>query len=221
MKSSRLRSFSKIVRPDPGHDAHADRDVARVGDHHAGLGVGRVGVAHHVGNDVHRPAGHAAVRELGHQLLGLGRLHPVVVGAGGVLGRVADEGQLLGPGDVVRGGAMEVGRRPGLLVERLEDGPVEALLVHADLEEPPGLAVRAVAPVDPGRLGQPLLFLDPTFSGGCHVRQPPFYQSETACQRAEIRDVELMHLLVANSLSVCLTPGSRRRRGSRRARSPD
>ena len=68
-------------RPDAGHDAHADRDVARVRDHHAGLGVGRIGVAHHVGDDVHRPPGHAAVGELGHELLGLRRVHPVVVRA--------------------------------------------------------------------------------------------------------------------------------------------
>ena len=72
---------------------------------------------------------------------------------------------------------MEVGRRPVLVVERLEDGAVEALLVHPDLEEAPGLAVGAVAPVDLGRLGQAFLVLDPAFGGGCHVRpQGLFYQ---------------------------------------------
>ena len=61
---------------------------------------------------------------------------------------------------------MKVGRRPVLVVERLEDRTVEPLLVQADLEEAPGLAVGAVAPVDAGRLGQSLLVLDPTFRGG-------------------------------------------------------
>ena len=40
---------------------------------------------------------------------------------------VADEGQLLGPGDVVGVAAVEVGLRPFLVVERLEDGPVEPI----------------------------------------------------------------------------------------------
>ncbi len=47
-----------------GHDPHAHGDVGDVGDLDAGLGVGRIGVAHHVGQDVHRLAAHAAVGQL-------------------------------------------------------------------------------------------------------------------------------------------------------------
>ncbi len=91
-------------RPDAGHDPHADRDVARIRDHEAGLGVGRVGVAHHVGDDVHGPAGHAAVGELGHELLGLAGSIQLLFGPEASLVGMADEGQVLGPGDVGRSG---------------------------------------------------------------------------------------------------------------------
>ena len=49
--------------PDAGHDPHVDDDVRRVGELHADLRHGRADRTHAEGEDVHRPAAHAAVEQ--------------------------------------------------------------------------------------------------------------------------------------------------------------
>src|SRR5262249_7736549 len=93
----------------------------------------RAGRPHEEGDHVHRPAGHRAVEDLPEPIVALGRRHPVVGGAGVLLVARADEGEVLGPGDVVRGAPVKVTARQLPLVEGEElSGPdpglAEALL---------------------------------------------------------------------------------------------
>src|SRR6185369_17755433 len=75
-------------------------------------------------------------------------VHPVVSGAGGVLAAGANEGRLLGAGDVVGVAAVEVAVGQLLRVELDEDGFGDALV-----EERLAFGGGAVAPVDPGGHG--------------------------------------------------------------------
>ena len=91
----------------PGHDPHRGDDVGGVGHLHAEHRLGGVERAHAERDDVHGPATHAAVVQLGHPLLHLGRRQPVVGGAGvGRVGR-ADERALLDAGDIGRIGVRQ------------------------------------------------------------------------------------------------------------------
>ncbi len=172
--------------PHPGHDPHRDGDVGDVGDLEAGLGVGRVGMAHHVGEDVHRPAAHRPVGQLRHHRPGLVRGHPVVVGAGLVFFGVADEGQLLGPGDVGRVAVVKIGVGPVRLVEGGENGlRPDFFLAEADLDQTMGLRFGPVAPVDPLGLVDPFLFLNPSLDRSGHV--PPRQERGNKISRARPR----------------------------------
>ena len=102
----------------PRHDVHARGGVGAVRHHHAHAAHRRARRSHEVGDDVHRPAAHAAAEEAADPLLRLRRGHPVVGRAGVVLLAAADERELLGAGDVGWVAAMQVAVRVGLLVHR-------------------------------------------------------------------------------------------------------
>ena len=84
-----------------GHDAHTGNDVGAVGYFDASFADGGIDRAHDVGHDVHRAAAHGAIEERADFVLrGIG-IHPVVGGADVVSVGSADEGQMLGSGDIV------------------------------------------------------------------------------------------------------------------------
>ena len=86
-----------------GHDPHVGDDVRAVGDLDADLGERRAERAHHVRDDVHRAAAHRAVEQRARPFAcASAGLHPVVGRPGVVLRRRADEGEVLGAGDVAR-----------------------------------------------------------------------------------------------------------------------
>jgi len=154
-----------------GHDAHADRDVAVVGDLDAGLRVRGLGMTHHVRHDVHRAALHAAVEKFRHLYFGFCGVHPVVIGAGGLFVRMTDKGQLFGAGDVIGMRLVMIGVRPMFVVQFLKDGvTVDQLFLDADLDQFFSLSFRTVAPVDLGRLGQLGLFFYPSFKRRRHFK---------------------------------------------------
>ena len=114
----------------PRHDSHAERDIDAVGDFDADLGERRAERTHHVRNDVHRAAAHRAVEQRAELAVGLVRRHPVVGDAGVVLGRCADEGDVLGAGDIVRVRAMQIAAGAFFLIERNQDPGRYGLLVR-------------------------------------------------------------------------------------------
>ena len=104
------------------HDAHADRDVERIGELHADLRQRRADRAHDERHDVHRPPAHAAVeqRRAAWRTPALGSIQLLVGPAMSSAGR-ADEGEVLAAGDVVGIGAVQVAAGQLLLVELDED----------------------------------------------------------------------------------------------------
>ena len=87
--------------------------------------------------------GHRAVEDLAEAVVALGGRHPVVGGAGVVLLARADEGEVLGAGDVVRGAPVEVAARAA------SAGPGEELAgADRSLGQALPLVLRAVAPDD-------------------------------------------------------------------------
>ena len=87
--------------PHPGHDPHRARDVRRVGQLHADVGLIRPDRAHRERHHVHRAAQHRAVEQLGQRPAHLLGLAPVVRRAGIGLVLRADERAILDPRDVV------------------------------------------------------------------------------------------------------------------------
>ena len=138
------------------HDAHVDDDVGRVGDLDADFGDGRAERTHGEGDDVERAALHAAVVELGHRLLQLGGRDPVVGGAGVLLFFGGDEGALLDARHVAGVGAEEVAAGLFVGVERGGQAAVDHLLAEGVV-----FSLRAVAPVDVGRLAEGGDLVDP------------------------------------------------------------
>jgi hypothetical protein len=113
-------------------------------------------VTHDERDDVHRPAGHAPLVQVGHDPLELGRGHPVIGESGVrfVFGR--DEGAVLNAGNVTRVGRAPVGVRLLGLVElderaRRDECGVEAV----------ALLLGAITPNDLVRGGEGGNFVDP------------------------------------------------------------
>ncbi len=106
-----------------GHDAHAGGDIGAVCNFDSYFAVGRTHGAQNVRDHIHRAAFHGAFKERAHFFLGFGRSHPIVGGAGvGFLPR-ANEGEVLGTGDVIWITAMKVAMRVGLLIQ-LDEGAI-------------------------------------------------------------------------------------------------
>ena len=132
-----------------GHHPHRHGDVRRVGELDAEHRVLGVEVAHHERDDVHRAAPHAAGVQPAHQVLHLGRVHPVVGGPAVLLLHRADEGPVLHPRHVggVGGGVervrLDLRVQPGERAGRDQGvGQLQPLLVGTG------------DPVDPVRLGE-------------------------------------------------------------------
>jgi len=107
--AGRVQTFDEAVfaadalecgAPRTRHQHHVDDDVCTVGDLDAAAGVGRVDRAHAVGHDVQGATLHAAAEQPAHFRARFGGRHPMIVGAGVLLLRGADEGQVLDAGDV-------------------------------------------------------------------------------------------------------------------------
>ena len=114
-----------------GHDPHRDRDVGGVGELDADVGDRRAERAHRERDHVHRAAAHRAAEEVGHRLAHLGRVAPVVGGAGVGLALGADEGPVLDPRDVAgvgegRGRSSGASRRRAARRCRRRRGPGQA-----------------------------------------------------------------------------------------------
>jgi hypothetical protein len=135
------------------HHAHAHRDVGAVGQLDADVGDVRAQRPHRERHDVHRAAAHAAPEQgllAGlQQLAHLGRVHPVVGRAGGVLRRAADEGAVLDARHVARVAARQEAVRALEGVQPLQRAGADQLLDQALV-----LGLAAVAPVHVGGLGQ-------------------------------------------------------------------
>ena len=136
-------------RADARHDVHVGDDVGRVRDLDADVRDRRPDGTHRVGDHVHGPAGHRAVEQGREGRLHLGRVGPVVGGAG-VLGTGgADEGAILDPGDVRGVGAHEHAVGAEIAIERDGRPRVDHQADHLVV-----LGLRAVAPLDPLGPGQ-------------------------------------------------------------------
>ena len=141
----------------PGHDAHAQGDVGRVGDLHADVGERRAERAHAEGHHVHRPAPHRAREQLPEAGPHLRRVLPVVGRPGVGLAFGAHEGPVLDAGDVARVGCRPV--RAGALgrIELDERARLDQLLAQQLV-----LLVCPFEPVDGIRLAE-----------GDHLVHPP------------------------------------------------
>ncbi len=139
------------------HDAHVEHDVLAVGDLDADLREPRSLRSHQEGDDVHRAALHAALeerRQLGDRRVGR---HPVVVRARVVFVFRADEGEVLGARDVVRGAPVQVAAGHLLLVQ-LD----QFARRHALLDQLIAFRLRSVADENPLWRGQRSNFVDPS-----------------------------------------------------------
>src|SRR5712692_691150 len=90
------------------HDAHIGDDVGTVGDFHACFADWGIHRAHDIGHDVHGAAAHGAIEERTDFVPGGAGIYPVVGGTGILFFRGADEGEVLGAGDVIGTAAMQV-----------------------------------------------------------------------------------------------------------------
>ena len=114
-----------------GHDPHARGDVRGVGELDADVRDRRADRAHRERHDVERAAAHRAGVEPEHLGAHLGRVAPVVGGAGVVLVLAADERAVLDPGHVA-GVAARVERvRPLRRVERQRSVPEATRLAQS------------------------------------------------------------------------------------------
>ena len=103
-----------------GHDPHARRDVRRVGELDADVRDRRAERPHRERDHVERAAAHRARVEAQHLGAHLGRVAPVVGGAGVVSALAADEGAVLDAGDVAGIAARVEAVRPRRRVDRIE-----------------------------------------------------------------------------------------------------
>ena len=159
----RITGSDRIQRrgADAGHDPHVHHDVGGVGDLDAELADLATERTHRERDHVHRATAHAAGEQPAEGLLHLGRVGPVVGGAG-VLGLLrADERPRLHPCDVGRLRAREIAAGTQVLVQLDECSAGHHLVVEAV-----ALSDRPVAPVhgvglgelcDPGDPGQQVL----------------------------------------------------------------
>ena len=156
--------------PHPGHDPHVERDVDAVGQLDPHLAESRPLGAHQERDDVHRSPAHRAVVDGTELCVRLGRLHPVVRRARVVPVGTADEGQVLGAGDVVLGAPVEVAAGELLRIQSVEVSAGEGLL-----DEARSLFLRPIAPGDAFGLTQPGALLHPRRNRPVrgHVRSSP------------------------------------------------
>ena len=124
------------------HDAHVGHHVGAVGDLHAATRQRRIDRPHAVGNDVHRAPGHAAVEQRVDLCVRGGRVHPVVVGAGILLARMAHQREPLHARHIGGIGAVQVATGVGLLVEFEQRAGLQHLLYQRVI-----FRLRAIAPV--------------------------------------------------------------------------
>ena len=153
---ARIRSIVERDLAHAGHDPHVEDDVEGVGELDAHLGERRTRRPHQVRDHVHRPSLHGASGEAFEAPVHGAGLAPIVGGAGFLLGRGTDVGQLFDTGDVVGIGAMVVAAGMLLRVETEEDALVDGLLVEAF-----GFLIGTVAPDDTVGLAEADLFLNP------------------------------------------------------------
>ena len=140
----------------PGHDAHVDDDVRRVGDLDTELGDPRAQRAHRERHHVHRATAHRAGEQALEGVAHLHRVGPVVGGPRVLLVQRADEGPVLDPRDVGRVGAGKERVRALGVVQAYERAALDE-----QRGEPVPLLLRAVAPLDPVGLGQVGYLLHP------------------------------------------------------------
>ena len=161
----------------PGHRAHADRDVGRVGQLDADVRERRAEGPHAEGHDVHRATAHAAAEQAVELGAHLGRRLPVVGGPGVDLTLGADEGAVLDPGDVAGVGMGPIGAGTLVRVEGDERARFDQLLAEQLV-----LGVGPVEPVDVIGLAEPNHLVDPleesgvTGGGGLHERHVELLQ---------------------------------------------
>jgi len=176
---------SQFVRgdlPHPGHDPHVQHHVDAVRQLDADLVEWRAGDAHDERDDVHSAALHRAVEHRPDLAVGFLWIHPVIGGPGILLFAGADEGQVLGAGDVVVCGAVQDTSGQLLLVKLMELSRAEGLLL-----EPAALLIGAVYPDNTVRLAEGDHLLDPL--SGLRVsdhRYGPFYFSVAKSQSGQV-----------------------------------
>ena len=156
---TRRRSPSSVedLRAHARHDAHVDHDVGRIGEsrRRSGRSAMPIGPMRN-GHDVHRAPVHAAREQAAQRLAHLGRIFPVVGGAGVFLLGGADVGAIFDARDVGRIGAGEEGVRALRLVQLDQGAGVDHFVAQTIV-----FFLRAVAPDDAVRLGQGGDFGDP------------------------------------------------------------
>ena len=145
------------------HDPHVGGHVRAVGDLDADLAVWRTDRSHDVGHDVQGAALHRALEQRADFLLGLGRGHPVVVGAGVFFLPCTDEGEVFGTRDVFRVAAVEVAVGVLILVQRNQGAVVE----HVP-NQPLILFFRTVTPMNALGMGMLGRLFDPVFERSRH-----------------------------------------------------
>ena len=144
---------------DARHDAHVDDGVGRVRELHANLRHRRADRAHAVGEHKHRAALHAAGEKALERLPHFERIHPVVRRPCGLFGKRADKCAVLNARDVARVGSGEVAAGPFLGIEFEQRAAGDHL--RAERVE---FRLRAIDPVDRGRLAEGGHLLDPAAS---------------------------------------------------------
>ena len=138
------------------HDAHADRDVGRVGQLHAGLRQRGADRSHGKRNYIHRAAPHAALEQLPQRAFHFHGIAPVVGWAGIALVGAAYKGPVLHPGDIGRIRPSEVTFRAQFRIEFEQCAARNQARAQRLI-----FGLRSVAPVDSLRFSQSGDFLNP------------------------------------------------------------
>src|SRR3984893_5578440 len=142
------------------HDAHLGDNILAIGNLDAHLTERRIDRSQNVGHHVHRVAFHRTVKKGGEAFSAVLGSHPIVGGTCVILLTLADVGEAFGAGHVVRVTSVEIAVAIGFLTELDELAVAEHVVC-----QPIVLRLRAVAPDDPGRLGQTRRFLTQLSSG--------------------------------------------------------
>ena len=126
-----------------GHEFHVHDDVGAVGYFDAQACVRRIDGPHAVGNDIHRTALHRGLEQKVDFPVRIGRIHPVIVGAGVCFVGSTDIGQVFDPGNIGGVGTMQVAVRIVILVEGNEIAAATHLIDQALV-----FSLRSVTPMD-------------------------------------------------------------------------
>ena len=95
------------------------------------------------------------------------RIHPVVGGPGVVLVRRTNEGQMLGPRNIIHGAAVQIAVRIGLLIQSEGVASAQQQFDHSLVFRRGPVAIH-----DTVGLRQLCCFFDPTFQWSCHSDLP-------------------------------------------------